>query len=258
MEKKILIPKRLTLETVFGCNSNCIMCVINLPTKRKKGIMPVWMSKYVLDECAKYVDQIRQLDFFGLGEPFLDPYLFERIKYAKEKGFKNIGISTNADLLDEDKQKKLLESGIDTVLFSIDGAKKETHEAIRRGTNFERVVRNFQGIIKMRDEGNYKTRFVLRFIRQDINKNEWEDFKKFWEPKLSKEKKDMMIIYDMHTWGGEKFSKDKILNNQTRDPEIEKKPCHRLNELLIVLADGSVPLCNEDELHAKFQRQKPD
>lgn len=252
MKNKLLIPKRLTLETVFGCNASCEMCVINLPTKRKKGIMPLKMSKYVLDDMAKYADQINQLDFFGLGEPLLDPYLFERIKYAKEKGFRNTGVSTNADLLDKEKQKRLLESGIDTVLFSIDGVKKETHEKIRRGVKFERVVENCQSIIKMRDEGNYKTRFVIRFIRQDINRNEWEPFKKFWKPKLSREKKDLMIIYDMHTWGGERFSKDAILNKKNRDPEIEKKPCHRIDELLIILADGTVPLCNEDFHHAKY------
>jgi len=252
MKNKLLIPKRLTIETIFGCNANCTMCVINLPTKRKKGIMPLEMSKYILDECSPYVDQINQLDFFGLGEPLLDPYLFERIKYAKEKGFRNIAISTNADLLDKEKQKKLLETGIDTILFSIDGVKKETHEKIRRGVKFERVVDNCQGIIRMRDEGNYKTRFVMRFIRQDINKNEWEPFKRFWKPKLSREKKDLMIIYDMHTWGGERFSKDAVLNKKKRDPEIEKKPCHRINELLIILADGTVPLCNEDFHHAKY------
>jgi len=210
------------------------------------------ISKYVLDEMAKYTNQIHQLDFFGLGEPLLDPYLFKRIKYAKEKGFQNTGVSTNADLLDKEKQKKLLETGIDTVLFSIDGVKKETHEKIRRGVKFERVVENCRSIMKMRDEGNYKTRFVIRFIKQDINKDEWEPFKKFWKPILSKEKNDSMIRYDMHTWGGEVFAKDTILRSRNRNPEIEKKSCHRIWELLIILADGTVPLCNEDELHAKY------
>jgi len=133
MKNKLLIPKRLTIETVFGCNASCTMCVIDLPTKRKKGIMPLEMSKYILDELASHKNQIEMLDLFSLGEPLLDPYIFQRIKYAKEKGFRNIAISTNADLLDKEKQKKLLETGIDTVLFSIDGVKKETHENIRRG-----------------------------------------------------------------------------------------------------------------------------
>ena len=168
----MLIPKRIAIETIFGCNASCTMCVIDLPTERKKGIMPFEMSKHILDELLPYKNQIDRLDFFGLGEPLLDPYLFQRIKYAKEKGFRNIAISTNADILNKEKQKKLLETGIDVVLFSIDSVKKEIHEKIRRGVKFERVVGNCQSIIKMRDRGNYKTRFIMRFIRQNCNK-EW-------------------------------------------------------------------------------------
>jgi len=255
MKNKLTIPKRIQLETFYGCNASCTMCVIDFPTNRKKGIMPLEMSKYILDELSLYKDEIDKLDLFGLGEPLLDPYIFQRIKYAKEKGFRNIAISTNADLLDKEKQKKLLEIGIDTVLFSIDGVKKETHEKIRRGVKFERVVENCQSIIKMRDEGDYKTRFVIRFIRQDTNKDEWEAFRKFWRPKLSKEtreKRDLIILYDVNTLGGEIYCKRNLIKEQEEDPKIEKKPCHMVFDRLIVLSNGSVPLCCEDILKAKY------
>ena len=252
MTNKWLIPKRVQLETIYGCNASCVMCALSLPAQRKKGPMPPEMSKYVLDELSPYKDQIEKLDLFGLGEPLLDPYLFERIKYAKKKGFRNIAISTNADLLGKDKQKKLLETGIDTVLFSIDGVKKEIHEGIRRGVIFERVVENCQSIIKMRDEGNYKTRFVLRFIRQERNKDEWEEFQKLWKPKLSKAKNDLLIRYDVNTMGGEVYSKEDLIGKKNEDPEIEKKPCHMPFDRLIVLNDGSVPLCCEDTPKARY------
>ena len=252
MKNKLRIPKRIQLETFYGCNAKCVMCVMSLPPTRKKGIMPVEMSKYILDELSPYTSQIDKLDLFALGEPLLDPYIFQRIKYAKEKGFRNIAISTNAELLDKEKQKKLLETGIDTVLFSIDGVKKETHEKIRRGVKFERVVENCQSIIKMRDEKDYKTRFVMRFIRQDSNKNEWTAFKEFWLPKLSKEGGDLLIIYGVNTMGGEIYAKEDIVKNEELDPEIEKQPCHMVFDRLIVLSDGSVPLCCEDTPRAKY------
>ncbi|MBU3929171.1 radical SAM protein [bacterium] len=252
MVKKTVIPKRIQLETYYGCNAKCIMCAVSLPPTRKKGIMPIEMSNYVLDELAPYAEHIEKLDLFGLGEPLLDPYIFERIKYAKEKGFRNIAISTNADLLNKEKQKKLLETHIDTVLFSIDGAKKETHEKIRVGVNFERVVENCQSIIKIRDEYNYTTRFVMRFICQDSNKDECGIFKKFWLPKLSEEKGDMLIVYDVNTMGGEIYSKEELIKNEDLDPDIEKKSCHMIFDRLIVLNNGSVPLCCEDTPKAKY------
>ena len=36
-----LIPRRIVIETIFGCNAACGMCVINHPTDRPKGIMPM-------------------------------------------------------------------------------------------------------------------------------------------------------------------------------------------------------------------------
>ncbi|MBU3929172.1 radical SAM protein [bacterium] len=248
---KLLIPKRLTIETVFGCNASCTMCIVDLPTKRKKRIMPLGLSKYILDEMAPYKDNIQMLDFFGLGEPLLDPHLFERIKYAKGKGFRNIAISTNADLLNTEKQVELLDSGIDTVLFSVDGIKKKTHESIRKGVNFERVVKNCEDIIKLRDKENYKTRFVMRFIKQESNREEWPAFRKFWRAKLDGDKNDLIIIYDMHSWGGELLNKDVVVKTSGINPDIEKKACHHL-ENLIILSDGTVPLCSEDFLHGKY------
>ncbi len=252
MKNKLLIPKRVQLETIYGCNAKCTMCALSLPAARKKGLMPLEMSKHILDELSPYKEKIEKLDLFGLGEPLLDPYIFQRIEYAKEKGFKNIAISTNADLLDKKKQKKLLETGIDTILFSIDGVKKETHEKIRRGVKFERVVGNCQSIIKMRNEGNYKTRFVIRFIKQESNKAEWESFRKFWTSKLSKEKNDLVILYDVNTMGGEICSKRELIKENEEDSEIERKPCHMPFDRLIILNDGSVPLCCEDTPKAKY------
>lgn len=242
--QNIRIPKRLQLETVYGCNAKCGMCAISLPPTRKIGPMPIEISTRILDEFAPYCDRIEKVDLFGLGEPLLDPFLFDRIKYAKEKGFRSVAISTNADLLNPEKQKKLLDSGIDAVIFSIDGIKKETHEGIRRNVKFERVVQNCIDTIRMRDEGGYKTRFVVRFIRQKSNIDEWEEYKAFWKQRLSHEKGDQLIAYDVNTMGGEVLTKEELVSSLNMD--IEKKPCHMVFERLIVLADGTVPLCCED------------
>ena len=206
--------------------------------------MPMEMSTYILDEFAPYVDKIEKVDFFGLGEPMLDKHLFDRIKYAKQKGYKSVAISTNADLLTPEKQKMLLDSKIDAVIFSIDGIKKETHERIRKNVNFDRVVKNCIDTIKRRDEGSYKTRFVVRFIRQKSNISEWEDYKAFWKPKLSAEKGDKLVMYDVNTMGGEVLTKEELVAKLHMD--IEKQPCHMVFERFIVLVDGTVPLCCED------------
>ncbi len=246
-----LIPKRVTIETIFGCNASCIMCPIDHPTKRKKGTMKMDLYKNIIDSLVPYKAHIEMMDLFGLGEPLLDPHIFERVRYVKERGFKNIGFSTNADLLNVEKQKLLLESGIDTVIFSIDGIKKETHEYIRRNVDFDRVVANCESIIRMRNEEDYKTRFLIRFIRQESNRDQWEPFKQFWQCRISEERRDFISAYNVHTWGGEVATKDGILKEDFRDPTIEKQACYQIFNIIYILADGSVPVCSEDWLHAK-------
>ena len=35
-----LTPKRVVLETVFGCNARCRFCIIDQPTSRRKLVRP--------------------------------------------------------------------------------------------------------------------------------------------------------------------------------------------------------------------------
>ena len=241
-----LFPRRATIETIFGCNCHCRMCPIDLPTTREKAVMPMELFTGIIDSLVPHKEHFEMMDLFGMGEPLLDPHIMERLKYVKAKGFKNVAFATNVDLLDADKQQRLLETGIDTVLFGIDGIDKETHEQIRRGATFERVVSNALAMIKRRNEGNYRTRFVVRFVRQDLNRTQWEAFKQFWRTKVSFERRDFITCYDAHTWGGEVSSKDLTLGQSFRRPEVEKMPCDIIFDILYVLSDGSVLLCHED------------
>lgn len=247
----LLIPKRFQIETIFGCNAKCIMCALSFPATRKNGVMPPDLFQSIADAMAPYKEKIEKVDLFGLGEPLLDPYIFERMRYMRGKGFRNLAISTNADLLDKDKQLELLETGIETVIFSIDGVTAAIHENIRRGVNFERLVENCRSIIHIRDQHNYKTRFVIRFIRQNSNKHEWEPFLAYWRPKLSPERNDLLIAYNVNTMGGVVASKKELLGDNL-DEALEMLPCHQVFDRLIILNNGIVPLCCEDTPHAKY------
>jgi radical SAM protein with 4Fe4S-binding SPASM domain len=248
MQNETVIPQAVIIESVFGCNASCMMCPIDKPTKRKKGIMPIDFYKHIIDELCTYKDEIRQLDLFGVGEPLLDKRLPEKIEYAKQKGFCGIGIATNADLMDKSFALHLFKAGIDTIMVSIDGATKAVHESIRTNTDFDRVVQNIENALVLRNENDYKTKFVIRFIRQPLNFHEWVSYHEYWSRKISKENGDVIIGYDIHSWGGE------IDVCQRRDlesvpPEVA---CHHLFDRLIILQDGSIPLCCSDMHHAKY------
>lgn len=248
---ELVIPERVVIETIFGCNARCTMCPIDVPTSRSKGIMPMDGYQKIIDDLKPYKDTVKMFDLFGLGEPLLDPLIFERIDYARAAGFRGLAFSTNAHLLEGESQKKLLETGIETIIFSIDAFNKETHEAIRVRTDYDRVMKNCRDIIRMRDEGDYKTRFVVRFIRQDSNRDQWPAYKKYWEGQTSADKNDLINCYDVHNWSGVVEEKKNIAGTQQQEIDIE--PCHHIFEKLVILANGAVALCFEDILDAQFK-----
>lgn len=234
----MIVPRRIQIESVYGCNARCNMCPVNLPPKRPKQIMDNSMYRSIIDDLIPYRDQIEMVDLFGLGEPLLDHHLSEKIAYTKEKGFGSLAISTNADLLSTHIAKELLMSGIDTIIVSIDGMNKETHEKIRKNTVFERVMSNTEAAIRLRNRGSYRTKFVLRFLRQEENRSQWDWFLQFWSKRISLEAGDKIIGYDAHNWGGK-------VSNYPRAPQCssDHAPCHHVFDRLIVLSDGTVPLC---------------
>jgi len=203
--KKLKIPTHLHIEVIRGCNAKCIMCPLNYTRNElevKSGRMTEENFKKIVDKFLPYVSKIKFVSLWELGEPLLDNGLFEKVKYLKKHGFENTAIATNADLLNEEKQRKLLKSGIDTIICSVDGINKKTHESVRINTSFERLVKNIQSCIEKRNRGKYKTRFLIRMIRQESNYWQWSKYVEYWEQYIDRTKKDDIIAFNVHTWGG--------------------------------------------------------
>ena len=151
MGNQKVIPKHLQIETINGvCTARCTMCTIDKWT-RKPYCMTIEEFKAVIHKFVPYVDHLDFLTLHGCGEPLLDRELPEKISIAKKLGFHGTGFATNCTELDEKMSFRLIKSGIDTIICSIDGIKKETHEAIRRKTNFELIVQNVKASINIRN-----------------------------------------------------------------------------------------------------------
>jgi pyrroloquinoline quinone biosynthesis protein E len=134
------LPIRLDFENVSRCNFACTMCTVSeWPKGRRAADMPLDAFKRLIDEQTGLVEVKVQ----GLGEPTLqgEPY-FEMIRYARARHIW-VRTTTNASLLHlKDNYRKLVDSGVNEIQISIDGADRETFESIRRQSDFKRVVAN--------------------------------------------------------------------------------------------------------------------
>lgn len=192
-------PSHLQIEVVAGiCSADCIMCTIK--ECPRKGILSMTDYTAMLKKFENHTDKLQYLTLHGMGEPLLDKTLPDKIALAKDKGFPGVGFATNATHLTPEKTEALLDSGLNTIIFSLDGVTKQTHENIRRGVNFDQVLQNVLYFIERRNSWG-KTKVILRMIRQESNEHEWESYKNFWNEKLSPEYGDQVSVFDVHNWG---------------------------------------------------------
>lgn len=244
-ENEKVIPKHLQIETINGfCTARCIMCTIYKCT-RTPNKMTIEQFETIVRKFIPYIDHLEFLSVFGGGEPLLDPELPEKISIASELGFRGIGFATNCTELDEKMSVRLLESGLNTLICSIDGIDKETHEAIRRRTNFERVVENVKSFIKIRNSiGESGTRILVRFIRQKLNRDQWPQFHDEWMRCINPEKGDDVIRFDVHDCGGELEDFEEMDYGDGHVPGDLK--CSDITERFMVYSNGDVALCCAD------------
>lgn len=253
----IYYPKQLQIETVNKlCNARCPMCTI-FTDARDAQIMKFEQYKPIIDRFVPYKDKIDFVTLHGCGEPLLDKSIGEKIRYTKELGFRGIGFSTNVGLLHEKWAKELMDSGIDTLIASIDGLTKEVQEAIRpKAGDFDVIYDNMQNYLRIRNEGNYKSRVLIRFIRQRLNYKQWDDYYAYWSKLINKQKGDDILRFDVHNCGGKVEGYDEMtLVGTSEDPALdefveegeETTLCPDLFERFIVFADGSIGFCSSDQ-----------
>ena len=237
-EDLLRFPRFFEIETVHSCNARCQMCTINDWETKRKPITKELFDK-IADEIIANADQVKRVSLYRDGEPLLDKHLPDRISKLKEGGVSDVTIATNVSLLNEKNSKNLLDAGLDIIILSIDSLKKQVHESIRKGLHFEEVMDNAHRFISLRNRYNKKTRIWVRMVRQDSNKNEWKEYKEYWEKRLSDT--DRVYFHDVFNWG------DQLTNFKPVSSTYEiQLPCVALWSLMVIFSDGTVPLCNID------------
>jgi MoaA/NifB/PqqE/SkfB family radical SAM enzyme len=113
-----------------ACNAGCAFCSFNLETLPKSQWLfaPLEKSIAAIDILARH--RIRYLVITG-GEPMLHPELNAIIRHASRCGMVVI-LVTNGSRLDPDSIRALKQSGISSLIISIDAASAEKHEENRK------------------------------------------------------------------------------------------------------------------------------
>jgi radical SAM protein with 4Fe4S-binding SPASM domain len=229
-------PTLIDFEVTNHCNLDCIMCPRDVMT-RPKGLMDFEFFKEIIDQIPPHT--IEKSWFHLYGEPLMHPQLPEMIQYARAKTkIRELGVSTNCVLLDKEKSRALLETPLDTIVLSIDGATRETYEKIRRNADFDTVLENAARFIEMRQEkGLTRPAAWLQIVEMQENATEIERFREYWEPLLGAA--DQIFVKNYTTFGGQVADR---ANYYRRMPRT-RLPCSFLWDYFVIYWDGRVTPC---------------
>jgi len=234
--KRDYLPTILDIEPVSRCNFRCIMCQLSGWENGQRS------EDLNINDFIDFIDSqygLTEIKLQGIGEPLLHPNFFEMVKYAVEK---NIWVRTtiNGSLLENENYKKLIDSGINDIQISFDGATKDIFEKIRKQSDFENIVRNVTFLNKYANKLN-KNVTNMWVLLQQFNKHQIIEFV---EIAKKMEFRKLTFSIGMGFWGQKKWenannkkvAKD-ILTRDVKEQLLELKLKNNIDITLWDLQD---------------------
>jgi radical SAM protein with 4Fe4S-binding SPASM domain len=164
------LPRELQVEVTGACNLSCAMCLVRYRPKlgRAEGSMDLGTFERLIEG----LPGLERVTLQGLGEPLLVPGLLAMVRLAAGRGIR-VGFNSNGMLLTRARAEELIEAGLDWLHVSLDGATAATHEAIRDGADFARIVENVRALAaSVRRAGGARPRISLVFVAMRRNVGE--------------------------------------------------------------------------------------
>ena len=238
------MPIQLHMGTVNTCQCACNFCPYpSAENTRPRGVMSMELYRKIVDEAAG-IPEIVSIAFSALGEPLLDRFLVERVKYAWEvrQDWETIELYTNGIGLTPAKFEALRDAGIKHLSISLNAVDQRQHETVMgvKG-KYATIVQNARYAIA---NAQGKTNILVKAVRNDDQFREADQVKFYMQWGIAR-RPDIMpgngdIVIERN-WAG----KNRLLDSEVLDPN---SACGRALEQISVLWDGKVSLCCFDPL----------
>jgi radical SAM protein with 4Fe4S-binding SPASM domain len=168
------MPVSVGVELTNNCNLNCPQCSSGsgLMT-RKRGFMDIDLFKKVMKELKPYLYNI---NLYFQGEPMLHPLFFS---FADHCGNINSVISTNGHYLTGENCEKLVRSGMNKLIVSLDGFDQETYSKYRIHGNFEKVIEGLNNIKLAKERYRSSLKIEIQFLVNSFNEHQIPQIREF-------------------------------------------------------------------------------
>lgn len=222
-------PTHVDVEIASACQMRCPMCYTTYMPHNLKGLMDWDLYTKIIDQCVE--NKVYSVKLSWRGEPLLNPRAVDMVKYAKEKGIKEVAFLSNAELLKSDVAEKLVDADLDWISVSADGIGAIYNE-IRAPADFEETKQRVAHLKKYRDSKGLKKPLIRVQSIMSAVEDIVDEYVTNWER-----------IVDRTNIIADNIREFKDLDEDAFDPYFV---CPKAWERMTISHDGKVHQCNTD------------
>ena len=246
-------PISFSVEPSNICNLSCPECPVGSGTSHGGSTnLDFDIYKKIIDEVFPHS---LSLIMYFQGEPFLNKRFLEMIYYANKYNLFTI-TSTNGHFLTKELANKIVKSGLNKLIISIDGSTQEIYEKYRVGGDLAKVIIGVKNVVEAKITNKSSHPFlVIQFLVNGKNEHQINNIKELAKSlKVDKLELKSSQIYNFEKGSDlipsiSKYSRYK--KNTDGSFSIKSKlenRCKRLWESAVISSDGDVLPCCFDKL----------
>jgi len=159
-------PYVLYLDLSSICNLRCRKCYVY----SQEGPLHLGhMSMDIFEKIAPLLKDVLFVVCTGIGESMLNPSFIDILSLIKENEC-ILSFNTNGLLLDEKKALRMVELGVDEIVFSIDSIDPDLYGYHHRGGKFDTLIRNIKRLDSIKKAfPSKKPRLAWYFVAMKSN-----------------------------------------------------------------------------------------
>lgn len=154
------------------CNLRCPLCPTGTgELQRNRGMLKLDEYHQILDKIGPYAVEV---SLHNWGEPLLNKDIFDIIRLTTDRGIAT-NMSSNLSLEKENLGERLVRSGLEYLIVSLDGVTQETYEQYRVRGKLDLVMANIREIVAAKRRLGSRTPVIeWQFIVFKHNEHEME------------------------------------------------------------------------------------